>query len=142
MLPADAALLPAILKDNGYSTMALGKWHLAPDSDTGPWGPFDRWPLGKGFERFYGFLPGETSQWEPELWRDNQRVDAPRTPEEGYHLSEDLVDTAITWINEQRATTPSKPFFTYLAFGAMHAPHHAPPEWIAPTRGCSTRAGT
>lgn len=135
MMPKDAALLPAILKENGYSTMALGKWHLAPDAEVGPWGPFDRWPLGQGFERFYGFLPGETSQWEPELWADNHRVEAPRSAQDGYHLSEDLVDVASRWITEKDVTFPSRPFFTYLALGAMHAPHHAPPEWIDRYRG-------
>lgn len=129
-IPDDAAMTPAILREHGYSTMALGKWHLTPDRESGPWGPFDRWPVAKGFDRFYGFLPGETSQWAPELWLDNQRVEAPAPADEGYHLSEDLVDKAQSWIGQQSAVTPSKPFYLYLAFGAMHAPHHAPQEWI------------
>lgn len=136
MIPDETAMTPAILREHGYSTMALGKWHLTPDFENGPWGPFHRWPLAKGFERFYGFLPGETSQWEPELWRDHHRVEAPAGPEDGYHLSADLVDTATAWIDEQNAVTPDKPYYLYLAFGAMHAPHHAPREWIERYRGC------
>ncbi|MFZ1769449.1 MAG: arylsulfatase, partial [Caldilinea sp.] len=121
---------PAVLVEHGYNTMALGKWHLAPDEHISAAGPYDRWPLGRGFERFYGFLPGETDQWHPDLWYDNHRIEPPRTPEEGYHLSADLVDKAIEFINEQKAVTAEKPFFTYLAFGAHHAPHHAPREYI------------
>ncbi|TSD68461.1 arylsulfatase [Aeromicrobium piscarium] len=136
MIPDETAMTPAILREHGYSTMALGKWHLTPDAENGPWGPFDRWPLAKGFDRFYGFLPGETSQWAPELWRDHHRVEVPAGPEDGYHLSADLVDTACSWIDEQNAVTPDKPYYLYLAFGAMHAPHHAPREWIEKYRGC------
>ena len=134
-IPKEAAMLPAVLVERGYNTMCLGKWHLAPDEHITASGPFDRWPLGQGFEHFYGFLPGETSQWEPDLWHDNHKVDPPRTPEEGYHLSEDLADKAIEWITAQQAVTPSKPFFTYFATGAMHSPHHAPGEYIARYKG-------
>lgn len=130
VIPADAAMTPAVLRGAGYATMALGKWHLTPEAENGPWGPFDRWPLAKGFDRYYGFMPGETSQWEPELWEDNHRVEAPGRPEDGYHLTADLVDRATAWIDEEKAVTPSRPYYLYLALGAMHAPHHAPREWI------------
>ncbi len=134
-IPKDAAMLPAVLLEHGYATMALGKWHVAPDEHISPAGPFDRFPLGQGFERFYGFLGGETSQWEPDLWEDNHRVQAPGRPEDGYHLSEDLVDHAIEWIGTLHAVAPSKPFFTYVAFGATHSPHHVPKSYIDEYRG-------
>lgn len=134
-IPKDSAMLPAILRENGYNTMCVGKWHLTPDEHTTPAGPFDLWPLGQGFERFYGFLSGETSQWEPDLWEDNHPVEPPGRPEDGYHLSADLVDKATAWIATQKAVAPSKPFFLYLSFGAVHAPHHAPPEYIERYRG-------
>jgi len=134
-IPKDAAMLPAVLTERGYATMALGKWHLTPDEHITPAGPFDRFPLGQGFERYYGFMGGETSQWEPDLWEDNHRVQAPRRPEEGYHLTEDLIDHAVEWIGTLQAVAPSKPFFTYVAFGATHAPHHVPSSFIEPYRG-------
>jgi len=134
-VPHEAAMLPAILLERGYNTMCLGKWHLAPAEHITASGPYDRWPLGQGFERYYGFLMGETNQWEPDLWYDNHRVDPPRSPEEGYHLSEDLTDKAIEWIATQQAVTPSKPFFMLFAPGATHSPHHAPREWIERYRG-------
>jgi arylsulfatase len=134
-IPKDAAMLPAVLKEHGYNTMAVGKWHLTPDEESTAAGPYDRWPLGQGFERFYGFLPGETSQWEPDLWEDNHLVEAPGRPEDGYHLSADLVDRCVEWISLQKAVAPGKPFFTYLAFGAVHSPHHVGPEYIERYRG-------
>ena len=134
-IPKDAAMLPAVLVERGYATMALGKWHLTPDEHITPAGPFDRFPLGQGFERFYGFMGGETSQFEPDLWADNHRVQAPARPEDGYHLSDDLVDSAIEWIGTLKAVAPSKPFFTYVAFGATHSPHHVPAEYIGQYRG-------
>jgi len=134
-IPKEAAMLPAVLVEGGYNTMCLGKWHLAPTEHITASGPYDRWPLGQGFERYYGFLMGETNQWEPELCYDNHRVDPPRSPEEGYHLTEDLADRAIEWIGEQQAVTPSKPFFMLFAPGATHSPHHAPKEWIEKYRG-------
>ncbi len=130
-IPRTAATLPRVLRDAGYSTFAVGKWHLAPRWEQSASGPFDRWPLGLGFERFYGFLNGDTNQWTPELVRDNGFIDAPRTPDAGYHLSEDLADQAIRLIQDQQQATPSKPFFLYFATGATHAPHHAPRPWIA-----------
>jgi len=134
-IPRSAATLPRLLRDNGYSTFAVGKWHLTPRWEQSSSGPFDRWPLGLGFERYYGFLNGDTNQWTPELVRDNAFVDAPRTPDDGYHLSEDLADSAIRMIQDQQQATPSKPFFLYFATGATHAPHHAPPAWIERYRG-------
>jgi arylsulfatase A-like enzyme len=134
-IPKSAATLPRILRDNGYNTMAVGKWHLAPQSDYSAAGPFDRWPLGLGFERYYGFLGAETNQWTPELVRDNTHVDPPRSPAQGYHLTEDLVDEAIRMIRNQQQASPAKPFFCYVATGAAHAPHHVPPEWIDRYRG-------
>lgn len=129
-IPRSAAALPRLLRDAGYSTFALGKWHLTPRWEQSASGPFDHWPLGLGFERYYGFLNGDTNQWTPELVRDNGFIEPPRRPEDGYHLSEDLADQAIRMIHDQQQATPAKPFFCYFAPGAMHAPHHAPREWI------------
>ena len=129
-IPRSAATMPRLLRDAGYSTFAVGKWHLAPRWDQSASGPFDQWPLGLGFERYYGFLNGDTNQWTPELVRDNGFIDPPRRPEQGYHLSEDLADQAIRLIRDQQQATPDKPFLCYFAPGAMHAPHHAPREWI------------
>ena len=134
-IPRETAMLPAVLVERGFNTMALGKWHLTPDEHESASGPYDRWPLGQGFERFYGFLPGETSQWEPDLWEDNHKIDPPGRPEDGYHLNEDLVDHAIDWINAQKVSTPNKPFFMYFCTGAMHSPHHAPKEYIEEYKG-------
>lgn len=134
-IPDSAATLPRILRDVGYSTMAIGKWHLAPRWDLTASGPFDRWPLGLGFERYYGFPGGDTNQFSPNLIRDNHFVEPPSTPEQGYHLTEDLADEAIRMIGAQQQSTPHLPFFLYFATGAMHAPHQAPPEWIDRYRG-------
>jgi arylsulfatase A-like enzyme len=134
-IPKSAALLPRVLKDAGYSTLAVGKWHLCPRGEYSASGPMDRWPLGLGFERFYGFLSAETSQWDPPLVQDNTLVEAPRSPREGYHLSEDLADRAIRMVLDQRQATPDKPFFCYLATGAAHAPHQVPAEWAERYRG-------
>ncbi len=134
-IPSSAAMLARVLRDGGYNTMSVGKWHMTPKTDYSAAGPFGSWPLGMGFERFYGFLGAETSQWAPELVRDNTHVDAPRTPEEGYHLTEDLVDEAIRMIQDQQQAEARKPFFLHLAPGAAHAPHQVPPEWIEPYVG-------
>ena len=134
-IPASAATLPRILRDNGYSTFATGKWHLAPRWEQSASGPFTHWPLGLGFERYYGFLAGDANQWTPELVSDNGFVEPPARPEDGYHLTEDLVDRAQRLILDQRQATPDKPFLLYFATGAMHAPHHAPREWIDRYRG-------
>jgi arylsulfatase len=134
-LPKTAATLPRLLRDAGYSTLAVGKWHLTPRWQRSAAGPFDSWPLGLGFERYYGFLQGDTNQWTPNLVCDNHYVDPPRRPEDGYHLSEDLADQATRMILDQQQSAPGKPFFLYLALGAMHAPHQVAPEWVDPYRG-------
>lgn len=123
------------LLENGYSTFAVGKWHLCHQRHMNGSGPFHQWPLGRGFERFYGFLNAATSQYYPDLVCDNHFIEPPKTPEEGYHLSSDLVDKAIQYIGDQKSCYPEKPFFCYLAFGAMHAPHHAPKEYIDHYKG-------
>jgi arylsulfatase len=134
-IPKSAATLARILRDNGYNTMAVGKWHLAARGEYSAAGPFERWPLGMGFEKYYGFLGAETSQWAPELVRDNHHVDPPRLPHEGYHLTEDLADETIRMILDQQQASSRKPFFCYLATGAAHAPHHVHDSWVEPYRG-------
>jgi len=133
--PRSTASVARTLRDNGYSTAAFGKWHNTPDWETQPNGPFDRWPTGLGFDYWYGFHGGETSQWEPQLYRNTVAVEPPMHPEEGYHLTTDLVDDAIAWIEREQAITPDKPFFVYFATGAVHAPLHAPKDWIDRFRG-------
>ena len=128
-----AATVAEILKSNGYSTFAVGKWHLAPLAETSAAGPFHNWPLQKGFERYYGFLDALTDQFEPDLTEDNHRLARPPGPD--YHLSEDLVDQSIAMIRNQRSLMSNKPFLLYLAFGACHAPLQAPPPWLAKYRG-------
>ena len=130
-----AATIAEVLRDEGYATFALGKWHLCPMADASAAGPYDQWPLGRGFDRFYGFLDGETDQFSPDLTYDNHRIEPPARPEDGYHLSEDLVDRAIGFIHDTKSIRPDRPFFTYLAFGATHAPHQAPPDYLAKYRG-------
>lgn len=134
-IPKANGFISEILKDKGFNTFALGKWHLGPAEETTMAGPFDGWPLGRGFERYYGFLGGETNQWDPDLVYDNHMIDPPYRPEEGYHLSKDLADKTIQFIKDSHVVTPEKPFFTYLAFGAGHAPHHAPKEYIERYKG-------
>jgi arylsulfatase A-like enzyme len=128
-IPFENGFLSEILHEHGYNTYAIGKWHLTPADQISAAGPYDRWPLGRGFERFYGFLGGETHQYYPELVYDNHQVEPPRTPEEGYHVTEDLVDNAISLIADAKQVAPNKPFFMYFCTGAMHAPHHVPKEW-------------
>ena len=123
-----AGTLAEMLRAQGYNTFATGKWHLTPTFETSPAGPFDQWPLQRGFDRFYGFLEGETNQFHPELTLDNHHIEAPER--EGYHLSEDIVDTSIGFIRAQQMVTPDKPFFLYLGLGAQHAPHHAPAAFV------------
>lgn len=132
---ADCATLAEILKEYDYGTCAVGKWHLADLPETTEAGPFENWPLGKGFDKFYGFMHGEMDQYNPRLFRDNSPVDPPKTPEEGYHLSEDITDEAIKYVFHQKAAYPEKPFFLYVAYGAMHTPHHAPKEYIERYKG-------
>jgi arylsulfatase A-like enzyme len=128
-IPFENGFLSEILLEQGYNTYAVGKWHLTPADQISAAGPYDRWPLGRGFERYYGFLGGDTHQYYPDLTYDNHRVEPEKTPEEGYHLTEDLVDKAIGFIADSKQVAPGKPFFMYFCTGAMHAPHHVPKEW-------------
>ncbi|MGD0376606.1 MAG: arylsulfatase [Streptosporangiaceae bacterium] len=128
-IPFENGFLSEMLQQHGYSTYMVGKYHLLPSEFESAVGPFDRWPLGRGFERFYGFLGGDTSQWYPDLVYDNHQVEPPRTPEEGYHLTEDLADKAIEFITDAKQVAPNKPFYLHFCTGATHAPHHVPKEW-------------
>jgi arylsulfatase A-like enzyme len=134
--PNTKAPLPLTLKLNGYSTAQFGKCHEVPVWQSSPMGPFDGWPSGGGgFEYFYGFIGGENNQYDPALYEGTTPVEPPSTPEEGYHLTEDLADRAIDWARQQKALMPDKPFFMYFAPGATHAPHHVPKEWADKYRG-------
>lgn len=130
-----AGTLAEMLKGEGYATYAVGKWHLAPTENSNAAGPFDQWPLGRGFERFYGFMNGGTDHYYPELCQDNSRISPPATPEEGYHLSDDLSDRAVRFLADKMAIWPQKPFFLYLCYGAGHFPHQAPEEARLKYRG-------
>jgi arylsulfatase A-like enzyme len=134
-MPFENGMLPEMLLDHGYNTFCVGKWHLSPSEDNTPAGPFHRWPLGRGFERYYGFLGGETNQWYPDLTQDNAPITQPRPPEDGYHLSEDLADNAIKLVLDAHVNAPEKPFFLYYGPGAGHAPHHVPTEWADRYKG-------
>jgi arylsulfatase A-like enzyme len=134
-IPFENGFLSEMLQQHGYNTYAVGKWHLTPADQISAAGPYDRWPLGRGFERFYGFLGGETHQYYPELVYDNHPAPPPRTPEEGYTLNEDLADKAIQFIADAKQVAPNKPFFMYFCTGAMHAPHHVPKEWADKYKG-------
>ena len=129
------ATLAEVLHDEGYATFAVGKWHLAPMEQCSQAGPFDHWPCQRGFDRFYGFLDDETDQFSPSLTYDNHMIEPPARPEDGYHVSEDLVDKAIEFVHDTKSVRPDKPFFLYLAFGATHAPHQAPAELLQKYRG-------
>jgi len=132
------ASIAEVLRLNGYSTAAFGKWHNTPDWEVTPTGPFDRWPTGLGFEYFYGFMgpDGGENQWEPaKLFRNTLPVDPPAPPEQGYHLTTDITNEAIRWIHIHESLAPDKPYLLYFATGAVHAPHHAPKEWIDRYRG-------
>jgi arylsulfatase A-like enzyme len=134
--PNTCAPLAETLKLNGYSTAQFGKCHEVPVWETSPMGPFDSWPSGGGgFEYFYGFIGGETNQYYPAIYEGTTPVEPDRTPEEGYHFTEDMADKAITWIRQQKTLMPDKPFFVYFAPGATHAPHHVPQEWSAKYKG-------
>ncbi len=129
IIPMSCATVAEVLKNYGYSTSAFGKWHNTPALETTAAGPFHNWPTGLGFEYFYGFLAGEASQYEPNLVRNTTVVAPPKTPEQGYHLSEDLADDAIGWLQRHRAFQQDKPFMMYWASGAIHGPHHIMKEW-------------
>jgi arylsulfatase A-like enzyme len=134
-IPFENGMLSEILQQHGYNTYALGKWHLTPAEAASAAGPYDRWPLGRGFERYYGFLGGDTHQYYPELVRDNSQTEPEKTPEEGYHLTPDLVEKAKAMIADAKQVAPNKPFFMYFCTGAMHAPHHVPKEWADKYKG-------
>ncbi|RPK29294.1 arylsulfatase (plasmid) [Streptomyces goshikiensis] len=134
-IPFGNGFLSEMLLQHGYNTYMVGKWHLMPSEQESAAGPYDRWPLGRGFERFYGFLGGDTSQWYPDLVYDNHQVEPPATPQEGYHLTEDLVERAMSFIADAKQVAPDKPFFLNLCPGATHAPHHVPKEWADRYRG-------
>jgi arylsulfatase len=134
--PNTCAPLAETLKLNGYATAQFGKCHEVPVWETSPLGPFDSWPAGGGgFEYFYGFIGGETNQYYPALYEGTTPVEPQKTPEEGYHFTEDMTDRAIGWIRQQKALMGDKPFFVYFAPGATHAPHHVPEEWSAKYKG-------
>ncbi|RIK74392.1 MAG: arylsulfatase [Planctomycetota bacterium] len=132
-IPDTVAPVAEILRLNGYSTAAFGKWHETAAWETSVSGPFDRWPTRQGFDKFYGFIGGETNQWAPFLFDGVTQVELPNDPD--YHFMTDMTDKAVAWIKYQKALTPDKPFFTYFAPGATHAPHHVPKEWIARWKG-------
>jgi arylsulfatase A-like enzyme len=134
-IPFENGLISEVLAERGYNTYCVGKWHLTPGDETTLASFKGRWPLGRGFERFYGFLGGESNSWYPDLVYDNHQIDPPATPEEGYHLSKDLSDKAIEFIRDAKAVDPDKPFFMYLAPQAGHAPHHVPKEWADRYKG-------
>jgi arylsulfatase A-like enzyme len=134
-IPPENGMLSEILGERGWNTYMVGKWHLCPSDEMNLAATRRNWPTGRGFERSYGFLGAETSQWYPDLVYDNQPVDQPRSPEEGYHFTDDITDKALEFIKDAKAVAPDKPFFLYYAPGACHAPHHAPREWIGRYRG-------
>ena len=134
VIPDSAGTVARVLTDAGYSSAMFGKAHITPEWETGPTGPFDRWPTGLGFQHFYGFLNADTSMFEPTLVDDTRFVDRPRG-DETYHFEKDIADKAIAWIKVQKSVRPDKPVFVYYAPASAHAPHHAPPEWLAKFRG-------
>lgn len=134
--PRSAASIAQVLRQDGYSTAAFGKWHNTPHQEITPIGPFDRWPTGLGFEYFYGFMGGWDNHWEPSrLYRNTTAVEAAKSPEQGYYLTTDLTDDAISWVRTQRSLAPDKPYLMYFATGATHWPHQVPKEWIDKYRG-------
>ena len=133
--PKENGYLSEILRAQGYATYAVGKWHLTPDDETHMGAPRWTWPLGRGFDRWYGFHGGETHQFTPALYHDNHAVRPPATIEDGYHLSADLADRALEFVGDLRAADADRPFFLYFATGACHSPHHAPVDWIERYRG-------
>jgi len=134
-IPPSCGMLPAMLTPHGYAAYAVGKWHLTPEDEEHLGARRDRWPLGKGFERFYGYFPGETHQFVPALVHDNHHVEPPASVDDGYHLTADLVDRTIEFVEDLRNVDIDKPWFTYLATGACHSPHQSPPQWRERYRG-------
>ncbi|TWU27972.1 arylsulfatase [Novipirellula artificiosorum] len=133
IIPKEAATIAEVLRHYGYATSAFGKWHNTPATETTAIGPKDRWPNGYGFDHFYGFLAGETSQWEPRLVKNYDHIEPPH--DETYHLTEDMVDQALSWLDDRQAYAPEKPFLMYWAPGAVHGPHHVFPEWADKYKG-------
>ncbi|HEX7854220.1 MAG TPA: arylsulfatase [Sphingobium sp.] len=131
----ETASIARILQGSGYSTAAFGKWHNTPKWEISAAGPFNHWPTGLGFDHFYGFQSGEDNQWEPHLYNDTTQIPAPATPEQGYHLTSDLVNKAVGWVDDHEAVASQKPYFLYFATGAVHTPHHVPQEWIDRNKG-------
>ncbi len=131
-IPFETGTVAEILRENGYNTFAVGKWNLTPTAEETPAGPFNRWPTGRGFEHFYGFLEAETDEWHPQLWEETQKIERDTNPK---HLNELLIDKTINYIANQKSSEPDKPFFIYLAPGATHDPHQAPKEWIDKYKG-------
>lgn len=131
--PQSVTPLAEILRQNGYSTAAFGKYHETPPWEVSVSGPYDRWPTGSGFDHFYGFIGGETNQWAPAIYNGVTRVEHDKSP--GYHFTTDMTNQAINWVSAQQALTPDKPFYVYFAPGATHAPHHVPKEWIEKNKG-------
>ena len=134
-IPFECANLAEVLGQQGWNTYHVGKWHLTAEDEMNLASTKRQWPLGRGFERYYGFLGGETNQWYPDLVYDNHPVPPPAPPEEGYHLSVDITDKAIEFIEDAKALAPDKPFFLYYCPGVAHAPHHVPKEWIERYKG-------
>jgi len=133
-IPPEAATMAQVLRMSGYATSVFGKWHLAPSWEQSPAGPFDRWPTGLGFDKFYGIIGAESSQWEPPVYDQTTPI-SPHVGNPGYHLTEDLADQTIAWIERQQASRPNQPFFTYFSTPALHAPHHVAREWIDKFKG-------
>ncbi len=134
-IPGQSALISEVLGERGWNTYIVGKWHLTPEDEMNMASTKKDWPLGRGFERFYGFLGAETNQWYPDIVYDNHPVDQPSLPEDGYHFSVDITDKAIGFIRDAKSIAPDKPFFLYYALGAAHAPHHVPKEWADKYKG-------
>jgi arylsulfatase len=133
--PKNSASIAEVLKDNGYSTAAFGKWHNTPPWQVSPAGPFDRWPTGLGFEHFYGFMSGADNQYYPRIYRDTTPVEPASTPDQGYHLTVDITNDAVHWLHQHDAVSGDKPFFLYFATGATHSPHQVPKEWADKYKG-------
>ena len=133
-IPPESATVAQVLRMSGYSTACFGKWHLTPSWEQSPAGPFDRWPTGLGFDRFYGIIGAESSQYEPPVYDQTTPI-SPHLGKPDYHLTQDLADQAINWMHRQKASSPNKPFFCYFSTPAVHAPHHVPREWVDKYKG-------
>lgn len=135
-VPKDCAPFPRILQDNGYATAAIGKWHMTPDGQQGPAGPFDRWPTGWGFDYFWGFLGGESGQWDPVITENQKTIGVPEgTDGQPYYFPDDMADKTIEWLHGVRAQDQDKPWFVYFSTGCSHAPHHVPQAWADKYKG-------